>query len=225
MEFDPFSMNIPQSNLLGLQKSYATKLEFSPDIWSAAEALSSPDLTERSSGLDYLEKREAAFFFPLVAYLLSTRLCDSDLEFRARVIKVLANTLEPKNGNVQATEEVIQQLHNSLSQMRTRQIYALLEVAEADPEMQDTVAILLNYCSFAGEHLSDLLSDRKTPLNLRKVALQFVERIGYLDALSTLERLHRRLKSKVNGHKEFREDEEFSLIPLLEDAIDCLTAP
>lgn len=225
MEIDPFSMNIRQPDLLGLDKPISSGLEFTPDIWSAAEALSSPDLDDRSSGLEYLERRQAAFHFPLVAYLLSTRICDSDLVFRTRVIRVLASTLEPQNGNPLAGEDVKQQLHNALSQMRTRQIYALLEAAAFDQQSKPSVSVLLRYCSFAGQHLSELLSDRKTPLKIRKFALQFIEQIGYLEALPNLERLERRLKSKVNGQEDFDEQDEASLIPLLQSAMDCLKAP
>lgn len=225
MEFDPFRMNIHQPDLLGAKQTLSSRIEFSPDIWSAAESLSSPDLADRLAGLDYLEQRDAVFYFPLVAYLLSTRVCDPDLQFRARVVKALAHTLEPQDGDPQAVEDVKQQIHTSLSQMRNRQIYALLEVANADPDVKPDVAVLMSYCSFAGEHLADLLYDRKTPLHLRKTALQFIEQIGYLDALPTLERLERRLKSKLNGRKECDEHEEASLIPLIRGALDCLQAP
>jgi hypothetical protein len=225
MEFDPFRMNIHQPDLLDAKKALSSRIEFSPDIWSAAESLSSPDLADRLAGLDYLEQREAVFYFPLVAYLLSTRICDPDIRFRARVVKALAHTLEPQDGEPQAVEDVKQQIHTSLSQMRNRQIYALLEVTNAEPEVKADAAVLMSYCSFAGEHLSDLLSERKTPLHLRKTALHFIEQIGYLDALPTLERLERRLKSKQNGRTEFDEHEEASLIPLIQGALECLQAP
>ena len=90
MEFDPYRMNIQQPDLLGVKKSISSRIEFSPDIWSAAESLSSPDLETRLAGLDYLEQRNAVFYFPLVAYLLSTRICDPDLQFHASVVKSLA---------------------------------------------------------------------------------------------------------------------------------------
>jgi len=225
MLFDPFRMKIHQTDLLGLSNPISSRIEFSADIWIAAESISSPDPQVRMAGLDHLEQCKAASKFPLVAYVLTTRLCDPDLKIRARVVKLLADVIQPQNGSMQASEDVKQQIHTTLSQMRNRQVFALVEAAESDQVSHSQVAVLLEYCSFSGKHLAMLLSERKISLSLRKTALQFIERIGYLDALPTLERLERRLKSKVNGQKEFDEDEEGSLIPLLQEAMISLQAP
>jgi hypothetical protein len=225
MKFDSPSMNISQPDLLGLHNTISDGYELTFEVWNAAEALSSPDVEMRISGLDFLEQSKATHYFPLIAYLLSTRINDPDLDFRSRVIKLLADILQPLEGDHQALDTVKQQLHSTLSQLQNQEVESLLEVVESNPSLQNFVATLFNYCSHAGEHLALLLPNRRIPIQKRKIALRLIEQLGYLDALPTLERLKKRLNSKVNGQKTFREDQEESLIPELQKAIDCLLAP
>ncbi len=225
MKIDPLSMNIRQPDLLGLHNTISDGYEITSDVWNAAEALSSPNVEIRISGLDYLERSKATHYFPLIVYLLSTRISDPNLDFRSRVIKVLAGIFQPLDGDHQVLDTVKQQLHSRLSQLQNQEIESLLEVVESNPSLQPFVATLFNYCSHAGEHLSLLLPNRRIPLQKRKIALRFIEQIGYLDALPTLERLEKRLKSRIDGQKTFREDQEVSLIPELRKVIDCLLSP
>ncbi len=102
--------------------------------------------------------------------------------------------------------------------MRTRQIFALLQVIEFDKSAEEAVSSLLSYCSFAGGHLAQILSNRTAPLSIRRQAAHFIGRIGYLDALPALERLASRLESR-------RDDEDVGILLGLQETIKLLYTP
>jgi hypothetical protein len=229
MEVNPIT-NVQSSDLLELKDSTSSGFEFLPAIWDATAALISPELERRFSGLKRLEEFNAVHRHPLVSYLLATRIGEPDIELRTRVIKALASVFS-MDGEERTSSEVVQlHLRNILAGMRTRQIFALLQVADFDPSAEPVVAALLSYCSFAGGHLAEILLNRHAPLNIRKRAVHFIGRIGFLDALPCLERLETRLESRLNGKQcapdnRIDESEETSLLPLIQDALAFLQAP
>jgi len=229
MEVNPIT-NIQSSNLLELKESTSSRFEFLPVIWDAAAALISPELEKRFSGLRRLEESDAMRRHPLVSYLLTTRIVEPDIELRTRVIKVLASVF-PLDGEERTSEEAVRlHLSNCLAGMRSRQVFALLQVADFDPSAEPVVAALLSYCSFAGGHLADILMNRQAPLSIRKRAVHFIGRIGFLDALPCLERLETRYESRLSGKNyasdnSINENEELSLLPLIQDTLGLLRAP
>lgn len=228
MEIIPIT-NLQPSDLLALKESTSSSFEFLPAIWEAAAALISPELENRFLGLRRLEESGAMRRHPLVSYLLTTRIIEPDIELRTRVINALASVFSDDEER-RSSEEVRLHLINCLAGMRTRQIFALLQVADFDTSAEPVVAGLLSYCSFAGGHLTEILMDRQAPLNIRKRAAHFIGRIGFIDALPCLERLETRLESRLDGRKcatgdRFDEHEEVSLLPLIHDALGMLRAP
>jgi hypothetical protein len=126
-----------------------------------------------------------------------------------------------------APEPVRMQLLNDLARMRTRQIYALLQVADCDPQANDSVAVLINACSFAGNHLSGILMDRKIAISIRMRAVELIGKVGYLDAVPVLERIRTRLEARLNGqqHMPFltlEEGDEVALLPSIHSALELL---
>jgi hypothetical protein len=229
MDADPLTLNI-ESNLLDLQEMTSSGLEFLSILWNAAEAMASPDLEIRRSGLERLAEIDAARSSPLVVYVLATHLTEPDLSLRSRIVKVLADVLRPDGRSLHAPEAVQTRLIGYLAQMRTRQIYALLQVVEFDPPTEPLVARLLATSSFAGEHLGGILCNRQMPLPIRRRAVQFVERIGYLDAIPCLERLVGRLEARKNGKNGTgdlnpMDGDEASLLLLAQNALATLRAP
>jgi hypothetical protein len=105
-----------------------------------------------------------------------------------------------------------------LSAMRTRQVFALLQVAEYDKSAEAGVIDLLSCCSFAGCHLSEILSNRDIAQDIRKQAAFYIGQIGYLDALPVLERMASRLESR-------RDEEDSLILPVLQYAVQLLTSP
>ena len=205
-------------------------LEFLSILWNAAEALASPDLGTRRSGLERLVEIDAARSSSLVVYVLATHLNEPDLGLRSRIVKVLADVLRQDGRDGRDSEAVKSRLTGYLAQMRTRQIFALLQVAEFDPSTEPMVSRLLATSSFAGEHLGGILNNRQMPLPIRKRAIQFVEQIGYMDAIPCLERLVGRLEARKNGKNGTGElnpmdGDEASLLLLGQNTLARLRAP
>ena len=228
MDANPIT-NYQPTGLLELKETASSGLDFLPAIWDAVTALISPELESRLSGLKRLEESGVIYHHPLVAYFLTTRFIEPDIELRTRVVKALASVYTEGEDRI-ASEAVRRHLSNCLARLRTREIFALLQVADFDPSAEPVIAAMLSYCSFAGGHLAEILLNRQAPLTIRKRATHFIGRIGFLEALPCLERLEARLASRLNGNKgtpdfQFDENEEVSLLPLIQDALSVLRAP
>lgn len=226
---DPARTSPPQPLLFDLEESTA-KIELFPTVWVAAEGLTSPDASVRHEALGELMKLNAPRFSPLVAYLLASRLTDPEIHFRAQIVKSLGDILSPDEDGRPAPEDVRQTLAAYLAQMRTRHTFALLQVLVEDPSLERHVANLLNACPYAGNHLADILSDRKSPLAVRKQAGKMIGRVGFLDAMPALERLSSRLEARMNGQRSMpfaptSPREELDLLPIIQTAMMLLRAP
>lgn len=194
-------------------------------VWEALESLPSPELARRTAAFDRLEAAGVVRYSPLAAYVCATRLTEPAIELRTRIVQALAEALSPDEQGQQAPENVRSTLTNYLAAMRTRPIFALLQVVDFDKTAEPWVARLLSFCSFAGGHLADILSNRQAPLAIRKQAAFYIGRIGYLDALPALERMAARLESRFNAGGLMRPEDETSLLPLIQDALSVLRAP
>lgn len=230
MDVDPLVTKLAQPTLFDLGETSFGALELFPSVWSAAEALTFPDVSTRRAGLERLAKLNAVRLSPLVAYLVATRLSDPDIELRTRVVQVVAEVLAPDNQGQAAPEPVLQQLKGYLSQMRTRQLFALLQVADFDPSSEPYIAALLNACPYAGHNLANIMTDRKALLGVRKQAAYFIGRVGYLDALPALERTAARLESRLSGQQSMpfatvEPCDESVLLPAVLDTLNLLRAP
>jgi hypothetical protein len=103
----------------------------------------------------------------------------------------------------------------------------LLQVADFDPQYIDSVAVLLNSCSFAGNHLADILMDRSIVVSIRMRAVELIGQVGYLDAIPVLDRLRNRLEARLNGqqHMPFltlEEGDEVALLPSIQATLEIL---
>jgi HEAT repeat protein len=196
-------------------------------VWSAAEALTSLEPEARRKGLDRLEEMHAARFSPLVAYLVTTRLTDPDMDIRGQAVRMLSAVLVPDKHGSLAPADVRRRVLAVMAQMRTRRIYALLELASRSPDCEAAVTSLLNACPYAGTHLADILTSKKTPLFIRREAASLIGRVGYLDAIPVLERLITRLASRLSGQQSMPFApaggyEETALLPDVQAALDRL---
>jgi hypothetical protein len=230
MPVDPEGVNLLQLALFELQKSSSGTIELFPKVWAAAEALADAEIYNRREGLDCLEELKAARFSPLVSYLLFTRLTDPDLGLRGRIIKILADALSPDTGGQFAPDVVRQVLLYHISQMQLFQIHALLEAVVFDSSLEAPVGILIKADCMAGNDLSDILSDRRQPLTIRKQAANFIAWVGFVDAAPCIERLIGRFESRVNGQQAFSFNQmdaldEAQLLPTLKSVLIVLQAP
>jgi HEAT repeat protein len=219
-----------QPTLFDFSDSATGVAELFPSVWCALEELTSPNEGLRHQALDRLIEIGAHRLSPLVAYVLATRLDDSDIEVRYRVIQALGDVLSPQDASLEAPELVRQHIKYYVSQMRRRNIYALLQVAEHKISAESSVAALMNACSYAGNALIDIFSDRKTSLPIRRQAIIFVGRVGFLNAIPALEKLADRLAARLNGQSAMpfappTEADDKSLLPAVQTALTLLKTP
>lgn len=196
---------LSQPTLFAISEPSSEALELVPEIWKAAERITSPVDHEREQGLSELISLNVCHQSPLIAYLLATRLTDPNLEIRFHVLQILGDILRRREGEHAAPDSVRRHLQGYVSRMRRRQIFAILQVAEAYSVAEDDIAAILNLCSYAGVALSAILSDRKAPMPIRQKAIYFCGRVGFVDAVPALERLLSRLQaqSEKQTHMDF----------------------
>jgi hypothetical protein len=223
------SSRLRQPSLFSLEESTG-RVELFPAVWNAVEDLTMPDPKLRRSALGRLIEINAPRFSPIVAYVLVTCLTDPDLAFRTQVVKTLGEILVPDGDGRPAPDEVRKCLGHYLGRARTRQVFALLQVTANDPDMEGHVARLLDACPYAGNHMVDIVSDHKLPLEIRKQAVRMIGRVGYLEALPALDRLAARLETRINGQRTMPfapppGSNESDLLPGLQATLAILRAP
>jgi hypothetical protein len=201
MDVEQEALLVSQLPLFEFGEITTGQVELFPTVWGAAESLSSSESKQRQQGLELLVKCGATRLSPLVIYVVYTRLTDPDLETRSHIIQALADILTPDEKGRQAPEPVRQHLMAQLGRMRTREIYALLQLLVFKPDLTPQVGKLMNACPYAGTHLADLAASRKAPLEIRRNAIRLAGEVGYCDVIPTLERMLARLESKVNGQQ------------------------
>jgi hypothetical protein len=201
--------------------------EFSLDqihqLWESAEAISSPELSERKRGLERLIEFDVVRRSPLITYLLATRIVEPDFTLRAYIVRVLAGILKTDSPDNLSTEDVRLTLVNYLSQIDLREILALIQLAEIDPYAEEQIIHLLSVCSCAGGHLINIVNDRGTSIPIRKLSVKFIGRVGYLEALPDLLRLETRLKARTKTNHN--EDSQTNLLLLITEALTLLRTP
>jgi len=224
-----FSSRVPQPHLFSLEEGIE-QVELFPEVWGAAEKLIIPELHLRWEGLEGLLELNAPRFSPLILYLLCTRIVEPDIDLRARIIEALGDVTQPDKNGKPAPENVRLILINYLSRIRTRQIYAFLQVLVVYPSLEEHVARLINICSFANNHLVDIINDRRKPLDIRQQAIRMIGVIGYVEAIPSLDRLSARLEARMNGQKAMpfappSDNPELDLLVTTRETLASLRAP
>jgi len=230
MKQDSDNLGFPQLSLFGPEGSSVGILELFPEVWGAAELLTHPNATKRLEGLGRLVAINAPRLSPLIAYLVATRIPDPDIDVRSLAIQTIGKVLSPDEGGALASEAVCYHLINHLTHMRTRQVYAILEAVARRPELEAVAERIFDVCSCAGNHLVEILLNRKAPLTIRLLAVRYIGLVGYLDALPALERIQARLESRQAGQQAMPfavqdAPEENELLPEIRKAISSLHLP
>jgi hypothetical protein len=219
----------PQLLLFDLYDGAEGMVELFPAVWSAAEKLTSPDPILRREAIELLEEMDAARFSPLIAYLFATRIVEPNMDLRFKVVQILGDLISPQNSELATPMVVRDHIKAQMAMMRRREIYSLLLVAEEYPASESNIAHLLDLCSYASNALGDILLDRKAPLPVRKLAIDFVGRVGFLDAIPSLERLLSRLESRLEGQTAMpfappKGADEMTLLPAVQATLILLNA-
>jgi hypothetical protein len=89
---------------------------------------------------------------------------------------------------------------------------------------------ILDACAFAGSHLTDILADIHTPIEIRQQAVELIGEVGFTDALPALEKLKNRLEARLNGQKTMpfaplAGINESQLLPAIRKTLNSLRAP
>ena len=215
-----------QPQLLLLEDSIGT-VELFPTIWKALEDLTREDDEVRSAALEQIAELDAARISPVVSYFLVTRIIEPNLDLRARVVEILSGVLTVDENGLPSPVDVRNSLRIYLATLRTRQIYSLLQVSADYPELSSCVSLLLSACSFGGNHLVDILEERRNPLEIRKEAAQMIGEVGYLYTLPALEKIAGKLETHLEGQRMMSftnqsRTNEVELLPLVNNAIISL---
>lgn len=222
-------MYFPQLGLFEFDKTHTGTSELFPAVWRALEGIASPDAAERHRSLNELISLDAPRLSPLVAYMLATRLVDPNLKFRTRVIEVLGDIISNGNGE-KLPLEVRRHLKAHCTVIGRGTVMAMLEVAEVDPSVETQIAAIFNLCSHSGTILTELMADRRVPVLLRRQAIHYIGRVGFIQAIPHLERLADRLTSRSNGQKRMsfappNEPDESTLLTGVQAALTLLQEP
>ena len=206
------------------------ELELYPSVWGELERFVVGEEAERAEALEKLSELGAARFSPLVVFVLSSHVVETNLEIRSKVVEELSKVLTSDKDGHSAPIEVLDCLKRCLSQMRTRQVFAILQVLITRPDLLLEASRLMNYCPYAGNHLAEVACSRQAPIEIRRQAILLIGKVGYLDALPSLERLLVRLESRLNGQHAMPFAppvgmEDTSLIPEIIQTLHILRAP
>jgi hypothetical protein len=229
MDVEQEALLVSQLPLFEFREITTGLVELFPTVWGAAESLSSAEARQRQQGLELLVKCGAARLSPLVIYMIYTRITDPDMETRSGVVQALADVLTPDEKGRQTPEPVRQHLMAQLGRMRTREIYALLQLLAYKPALLLQAGKLMNSCPYAGHHLADLAASRKTPLEIRRYAIRLAGEVGYCDVIPALERMLARLESRVNGQQTMAfappaSMDDADLLPDIKEALQKLSS-
>jgi hypothetical protein len=186
------SLDLPEAQAL---------LELFPGVWQAAEQLGSHDKKIRHLALDELLRTNAPRISPLIAYLLSTRILDPDIDIRMRIVETLANVMRRDTEGQYAVDAVRSHIISGLSTLGEAGILALLELARKDEVLIPHISKLLNFVPKAGDSLKEIAGDRNAKIEIRRISIFFIGKIGYADATSELMRIRQRIETKQKGQK------------------------
>ena len=230
MEIDEIYTAPVQPALFEISEDSSGLMELFPGVWHLAEMAISSDGRTRWMAVTRLYESRATRLLPLITYLFATRITDPDIEIRSVVIKALADVLSPDEEGRLASEASRRCLKSYLGQIRTRAIYALIQVLPVHQELEGAVATLLNTCPYAGNQLADILGSRKVSLDIRRYAARMIGQVGYLESIPAQERLLARLESRVHGQQAMsfapvELADEVDLIPDIRRALAFLYSP
>jgi hypothetical protein len=229
MDKEPLHINLTQPTLFNFSHTTRGAVELFPEVWSAMEDMIAPKPSRRHLGLDRLLKLNAPRLSSLVTYLLATRMTDPDLTVRVRAIRIIGDICSPDEGGRSVPDSVKDALYSYLAQIDGGQVLYLIQASIFDPSIFSQISRIINYCPNAATFLSDILMDRKATLEERRQAAELIGKVGFLEALPTLERLHSRLAARLRGQQSMPfapppTPDEAELLPSVEKALGLLQA-
>ncbi len=191
------------------------------------ENLLAPDLGLRRKGLKTLLDLDAHRRSPLAAAVIAGQIREPDIDLRTGIVVALSEVLISNLESEKPPTEVTSRIRHVLGEMRTREVYALLQVIVHDADQMEHVRSLLRTCSFSGETMLAIVENGRAEIAIRVAAVKAIAAIGYLDAIAVLERLHQRISGQIAGQIPMAfagrlEAEAEQLLPALQESLRFL---
>ena len=219
----------PQLLLVEKQKQFQSEENLS-EIWHLAQNLVGGNEKLRFQALEGLKRLEVIRYSPLLTYMVTTRLSDSEINIRQLAILVVNSILGPDLIGNLAAEEVILQIHTYFLNISEFSVRKLLMASKGNLENRAEISKLLNLCPRTGRHLASILADRNETIECRRLAADFIGLIGYMETKPILIRIKNRIESSLNNKNripivtEVREEQK-NLLLSINTALTLLQTP
>lgn len=199
----------------------------------AGEMFVSPHVEERRRGFALLVGSEIARRSPLTQHLLASRVDEPDVPLRAQIIQAVADYFEVRGREYRYPPEIRAAVAGHLRKYDRPQVLALLETHRLPEEAglnlsPESLSRLLERVPNASQHLTRLAGDKTVGMELRCAAVELIGRVGFTDAVSTLEGLEARIEGRRAGQLTMlfappEHPDEATLLPTLKEALSQLT--
>ena len=173
-------------------------LSVNNQAWTTLEKLIAPEPDLRDKGLDDLGSLEGFQEYPLMIYILVTRLLDPDLEVRFHATQIMGKLLSYDHPDGGLPEQSFRTVTEFTTQMDKGQLIKILEVSARYLSAEEAIANILKLCSYAGDVLGGIVNDRKLPVEIRQQAIHYCGEIGFINTETMIRNLIQRIeKNKV----------------------------
>jgi hypothetical protein len=204
----------------------------SVDPWMAGEMFVSPHIEERRRGFALLVGSEIARRSPLTQHLLTSRVDESDVALRAHIIQAVADYFEVRGREFRYPPEIRAAVAGHLRKYDRAQVLALLETHRLPEDGAinlglESLSCLLERVPNASLHLTRLAGDKTVGIELRCAAVELIGRVGFTDAVATLEGLEARIEGRRAGQLTMLfappdHPDEAALLPAIKEALQQL---
>lgn len=204
----------------------------SVDPWMAGEMFVSPHVEERRRGFALLVGSELTRRSSLTQHLLTSRVDEPDISLRAQIIQVVADYFEVREREYRYPPEIRAAVAGHLRKYDRSQVLALLETHRLPDEgalhlSSESLSRLLERIPNASLHLTRLAGDKTVGMELRCAAVDLIGRVGFTDAVATLEGLEARIEGRRAGQLTMLfappdHPDEATLLPSIKDTLSQL---
>ncbi|NIM93965.1 MAG: hypothetical protein GTO18_09675 [Anaerolineales bacterium] len=197
------------------------------ELMLALEGLMAVDVHMRVDSFSRIMEMDAHRRSPLASGLLALRVKEPDLHLRARIVECLADCLGASREDVRPPESVQIIVRSVLSEMGEGEVRSLLRLIIRSDLLKEPVCIILDQCSLSGDILLEILANHNNDIPLRVAAAEMIGMIGYIEAMSTVDSIEKRLMDRSDDQLSMafapRFSEEISiLLPVLKRTLEEL---
>jgi hypothetical protein len=167
------------------------------ELHPVLEGLIATNPRGRREALDDLVALDAHRRSPLAAAFLVSRIRETDLNLRIRILKALRTALLPEDE--QPVDGVQTRILDALWHIDEADVLAMLQASILADQNLDIICDIFNKCSHSGDLLAAILLNGRVEVAVRAKAAEAIGRIGFLQAIPAIENLKGRLISQSEG--------------------------